>query len=39
MAESKIVKAEIKFIFSNEREPKAIVKKRYEDGNMILTLE
>ena len=35
MAESKIVKAEIKFIFSNEAETKAIVKKRYEDGSVL----
>ena len=35
MAESKIIKAEIKFIFSNEAEPRAIVKKKYEDGSVL----
>ena len=35
MAESKIVKAEIKFIFSQDAEPKAIIRKRYEDGSVL----
>ena len=35
MAESKIVKADLKFIFSNNAEPKARVKINYEDGSVL----
>lgn len=35
MSESKTVKAEIKFIFSDSAEPKAVVKKRCEDGSVL----
>lgn len=35
MADSKIVKAEIKFTFLNTAEPKARVVKRYEDGSLL----
>ena len=35
MAESKIVKAEIKFVFTDNGEPKAVVKKKYADGSEI----
>ena len=35
MADSKIVKAEIKFIFSQDAEPKARVIKKYEDGSVL----
>lgn len=35
MSESKIVKAEIKFTFTQDKEPKARVTKKYEDGSVL----
>lgn len=35
MAESKISRAEIKYIFSKESETKAIIKVKYEDGSSL----
>lgn len=35
MADSKIARAEVKYIFSKEAETKAIIKVKYEDGSTL----